>query len=114
MFDIYRIKRHEPRVKLNTRVEVSGYDANGEFFALETHTVDVSPHGASVYLEAAIPRGTEVTFSARDYAFKTRAIVRSVDTDRATGYSTIGVEYLDDVTNPLVIWRTAPHRRTTA
>jgi len=111
MFDVYRMKRREPRVKLNTRVEITGYDDRGTYFAFTTKTVDVSPHGASVHLESPIPAGTEVSFIAQDYDFRTRAVVRSVDIDRATGFTTVGVEYLDESTNPIVIWKTARHRR---
>ena len=104
MFDVYKNKRREPRVKLNTHVTVSGRDANGDPFAYDTVTVDVSPHGASFMIENPMRCGTIVDFITRDYTFRSRAVVRSVDCDRSTGNVIVGVEYLDEATNPLVIW----------
>ena len=104
MFDVYQNKRHEPRVKLHTHVIVSGCDANGEKFLCDTVTVDVSPHGASLALDHPMRCGDVVEFVARDYMFHTRAVVRSVDQDRTTGTTIVGVEYLDAARNPIVIW----------
>jgi hypothetical protein len=104
MLDVYRNKRREPRVKLHTHVTVSGCDANGDLFACDTVTVDVSPHGASFVIENPMRCGAVVDFSTRNYKFQTRAVVRSVDRDRATGHVIVGVEYLDEAKNPVVIW----------
>ena len=48
MIDVFKAKRREPRVRLNTRVVVTGRDVRGEIFSAETTTVDVSPRGASL------------------------------------------------------------------
>jgi hypothetical protein len=45
-----------------------------------------------------------VSFSTRDYAFSTRAVVRSVELDRTAGGALVGLEYLDESRNPVVIW----------
>ena len=110
MFDVYKNKRREPRVKLHTHVTVSGHDANGDLFTYDTVTVDVSPHGASFTIDNAMRCGSIVDFVTRDYTFRTRAVVRSVDRDRATGNVIVGVEYLDEATNPVVIWATPSAR----
>ena len=110
MLDVYKNKRREPRVKLHTHVTVSGCDANGDLFTCETVTVDVSPHGASFVIESPMRSGAIVDFSTRDYRFQTRAVVRSVDRDRATGNVIVGVEYLDEAKNPVVIWTTPSAR----
>ena len=110
MFDIYRNKRREPRVKLHTHVTVSGCDANGDLFTFDTVTVDVSPHGASFTMEDPMRCGSIIEFVTRDYTFRTRAVVRSVDRDRATGNVIVGVEYLDEAKNPVVIWTTPSAR----
>ena len=104
MLDVYSNKRREPRVKLHTHVTVSGCDANGDLFTYDTITVDVSPHGAAFAIESPMRFGTILDFATRDYTFRTRAIVRSIDRDRATGNAIVGVEYLDEATNPVVIW----------
>jgi hypothetical protein len=111
MFDIFKNKRREPRVKLHTHVTVSGSDANGEIFSYDTITVDVSPHGASIALETPIRCGTIVDFMTRGYEFRTRAVVRSVEPDRKTSLLIVGVEYLDEATNPIVIWAKPSRRR---
>jgi PilZ domain-containing protein len=111
MFDVYSNKRREPRVKLHTHVTVSGCDANGDMFTCDTVTVDVSPHGASFMIESPMRCGSIVDFSTRNYQFRTRAVVRAVDRDRATGNVIVGVEYLDEAKNPVVIWDT-PAART--
>lgn len=104
MFNVFLAKRREPRVKLNTHVTVSGRDAYGETFSCETVTMDVSPHGASLTIDRTVRCGTVVDFRTRDYEFRSRAIVRTVDMNRETGASTVGIEYLDEATNPVVIW----------
>ena len=104
MLDVFKSKRREPRIKLHTKVIVTGRDANGEIFSAETVTVDVSPRGASLMLTSPLSCGTVVNFSTRDYVFSTRAVVRSVEIDRVSGGSLVGVEYLDDSRNPVVIW----------
>lgn len=104
MYDVFKNKRREPRVKLHTRVTVSGSDANGARFTCDTVTVDVSPHGAAVAVEGSMRRGAVVDFRTRDYEFHTRAVIRTVDVDRESGRSIIGIEYLDEVTNPVIIW----------
>jgi hypothetical protein len=104
MLDVFQSKRREPRVKLHTKVIVTGRDANGEVFSAETVTVDVSPSGASLRLESPLACGMVVTFSTRDYYFSTRAVVRSIEADGENGGALVGVEYLDDSRNPLVIW----------
>jgi hypothetical protein len=105
MFDVYQNKRREPRVRLHTRVTLSGRDTNGEKFLCETVTVDVSPHGASLAVDHPLSQGEIVDFATRDYSFHTRAVVRSVERDRTTGTTVVGVEYLDDARNPVVIWK---------
>ena len=104
MLDVYWNKRLEPRVRLHTHVAISGRDANGEKFHCETVTCDVSPRGASLALEHPMRCGEIVNFVARDYPFHTRPIERPVERDRETGRIVIGVEYLDDARNPVVIW----------
>jgi hypothetical protein len=109
MVSVYSVKRREPRVKLNTSVVVTvpGDGAAGPSF--ETTTIDVSPHGASVRLPEPLALGAVVRFAAKRYAFATRATVRSVAADRATGDYCVGLEYLDDV-NPIVGWPTGAGR----
>ncbi len=104
MLDVFKAKRREPRVKLHTFVIVTGRDANGEIFSAETVTVDVSPSGAALRISAPLTCGTVLNFSTRDYEFSTRAVVRSVELDRANGGALVGVEYLDESRNPVVIW----------
>lgn len=104
MIDVFKAKRREPRVRLNTRVVVTGRDARGEVFSAETTTIDVSPRGAALRLTTPLHLGEIVSFSTRDYAFSTRAVVRSVEIDRADGGALIGLEYLDESRNPVVIW----------
>lgn len=104
MLDVYNNKRREPRVKIHTRVIVAGCDCNGEDFRAETTTVDVSPHGASVCLEQNLVRGSVVEFATQGYSFRTRAVVRAIEADRSSGTHLVGLEYLDDAVNPVVIW----------
>lgn len=104
MLDVYNNKRREPRVKIHTRVIVAGCDANGDDFRAETTTVDVSPHGASVCLEQNLVRGSVVEFATQGYSFRTRAVVRAIDRDHESGSHLVGLEYLDDAVNPVVIW----------
>lgn len=104
MLDVYNNKRREPRVKIHTRVLVVGCDANGDDFRAETTTVDVSPHGASVCLEQNLVRGSVVEFATQGYSFRTRAVVRAIEPDRVNGTYLVGLEYLDDAVNPVVIW----------
>lgn len=104
MFDVFQNKRREPRVKIHTHVTVSGHDANGVMFTCETVTVDVSPHGAALAINHPVRCGTILDFATRNYSFRTRAVVRSVEHDRASGGVIVGLEYLDDLTNPVVIW----------
>jgi len=113
MLDVYQNKRREPRVKIHTRVTVSGEDKAGNRFSIDTITVDVSPHGASVCLEQALERGTVVEFATQSYTFRTRAVVRTVDADRSSGTHVVGLEYLDDHVNPVVIWRSPGSDRQT-
>jgi len=114
MVSVYSIKRKEPRVKLRTRVTVtvSVSEADGISECFDTTTVDVSPHGASVSLEAPLPLGTVVHFAAQRYQFATRAAVRSITHDRTTGTYLVGIEYLDDVQNPIVVWQKSGPRVT--
>lgn len=104
MLDVYNNKRREPRVKIHTRVIVAGSDSNGDDFRAETTTVDVSPHGASVCLDQSLVRGSVVEFATQGYAFHTRAVVRIIEADPLTGSFVVGLEYLDDAVNPVVIW----------
>lgn len=101
--DIFSKYRREPRVKINTRVLVSGSGEGGEF-CQETVTVDVSPHGAAFPLDFKTKQGAILDFKASDYSFHTQAVVRCVVSDRSTGRVIVGVEYLGDTRNPLVIW----------
>jgi hypothetical protein len=103
--NIFSAKRREPRVRLKTRVQIAGRTPENEAFCYETLTLDVSPHGASVLVEAPLPIGTEVTFSAVRYAFHARAVVRSVSLDQETGGCVLGLQYPDHERNPLVIWQ---------
>jgi hypothetical protein len=111
MYDVFKGKRREPRVRLNTAVTVTGLHANGEAFSYDTITVDVSPGGAAVRIAGSIACGTIVDFATRGYAFRTRAVVRSVEIDQVTGTSVVGVEYLDEARNPIVIWSPPSSRR---
>lgn len=104
MYDLFKRKRREPRVKLNTSITVSGKDANGQAFSCDTATADVSPHGASFTLDVPIRCGAIVEFRTRNYNFNVRAVVRTVEVDVVAGCSVVGVEYLDEATNPVVIW----------
>lgn|SRR5262245_33515136 len=104
MLDVFTLKRREPRVKLHTHVIVTGRDANGDVFSAETVTIDVSPRGAALRLQSRVTMGTVLNFATRDYKFSTRAVVRSIENDRENGGSLVGVEYLDESRNPLVIW----------
>jgi hypothetical protein len=114
MVSVYSSKRKEPRVKLSTRVTVtiSVSEADGISECVDTTTVDVSPRGASVSLGVPLPLGTVVHFAAQRYQFATRAAVRSVVHDRSTGTYLVGLEYLDDVQNPIVVWQKAGSRET--
>jgi hypothetical protein len=105
MVSVYSLRRKEPRVKLRTRVTVMITTEGTSGVSIETTTVDVSPHGASIHLDDPLPIGSVVRFAALRYAFATRAAVRSVVPDRAGGYL-IGLEYLDE-TNPIVVWSRA-------
>ena len=109
MVSVYSLKRKEPRVKLSTRVTVMITTEGTSNVSVETTTVDVSPHGASVRLDEPLPIGSVVRFAAMRYAFSTRAVVRSVLPDRAAGGYLIGLEYLDE-TNPIVVWSCAGDR----
>jgi hypothetical protein len=114
MVSVYTIKRKEPRVKLSTRVTVtvSVSEEDGISECFDTTTVDVSPRGASVSLDAPLVLGTVVHFAAQRYQFTTRAAVRSVTHDRSTGTYLVGLEYLDDVQNPIVVWQKTGPRAT--
>jgi len=104
MLSAYAIKRREPRVALRTRISLTLSALNKSLTVLETTTTDVSPHGASVNLPTRLEPGTVVGFEAKSYAFVTRAVVRSVAPDPFDGGYSIGLEYLDQSTNPLVVW----------
>lgn len=107
MLNLYSAKRREPRVRLRTRISLSGTDTGGDPFSVESVTIDVSPHGASVLLERDVAIGAQMEFQALKYAFATRAIVRSVYRDRFSGSMAVGLEFLGDTQNPLVIWSSA-------
>jgi hypothetical protein len=107
MVSVYALKRKEPRVKLNTKVRITTIAEHGEGTSFETVTLDVSPHGASVHAEIALPLDSLVRFAATRYVFETRAVVRSVVPERSSGGYIIGLEYLDDSTNPIVVWKKA-------
>lgn len=111
MVSVYTLKRKEPRVKLNTRVQVAFTGEGHTNLAFETITIDVSPHGACVHLDVPLQLGSVVHFSAKRYAFATRAAVRSVIPDRAGGY-VVGLEYLDRM-NPIVTWHRAADSSST-
>jgi PilZ domain-containing protein len=114
MVSVYSSKRKEPRVKLSTRVRltVSLSEADGISECFDTKTIDVSPRGASVSLDAPLALGTVVHFAAQRYQFATRAAVRSITHDRSTATYIVGLEYLDDVQNPIVVWQTSRSRAT--
>ena len=103
MFSIYDLKRKEPRVRLRTRVRLEGRNHDDSRFSLDTVTLDVSPHGASVLCEKSIPIGTVLEFIGTSYPFRAHAIVRSVTRDQESGMAVLGLEYPDDERNPLVI-----------
>jgi len=102
MVSVYSLRRKEPRVKLSTRVAVI-LTAETTSVSVETTTIDVSPHGASIRLDEPLAIGSVVRFAALRYPFATRAVVRSMLPDRAAGGYVIGLEYLDE-TNPIVVW----------
>lgn len=105
MDSIYAIKRKEPRVKLSTRVQITTYPKAGEKVSFETVTIDISPRGASIRSTVSLPVDSIITFAAVRYVFETRAAVRSIVPDRVDGGFIVGVEYLDNVTNPIVVWK---------
>lgn len=105
MVSVYTLKRKEPRVALVTHVTVTIPNENGAGTSVDTTTLDVSPHGASVRFEAPIALGSVVRFAAIRYRFATRALVRSVARNQDDGGYSIGLEYLDEV-NPIVGWPT--------
>lgn len=102
MVSVYSIKRKEPRVKIRAAVTLV-HESGGRTTTFETTTIDVSPRGASVALNAPLAIGAIVRFTAKTYAFSTRAVVRSVGHDRVDGEYSVGLEYLDHA-NPLVVW----------
>ena len=108
MVSVYALKRKEPRVKLNTKVRITTLPNKGDGMSFETVTLDVSPHGASVHSDLALPLDSVVRFSAVRYVFETRAVVRSITPERASGGYLVGLEYLDDTTNPIVRWKKPP------
>lgn len=111
--NVYSIKRREPRIRIRTGVVISGKDARGEVFTDECFTIDVSPHGASFTIERQLTHGTIVDFTAKNYAFKARAVVCGVSRDEAEGTWIYGVEYLDGARNPIVVWSDGtPHEST--
>ena len=85
MVSVYALKRKEPRVKLNTKVRITTLPEKGEGMSFETTTLDVSPRGAAVHAEVALPLDSVVRFSAVRYVFETRAVVRSVVPERTSG-----------------------------
>jgi len=103
MVSVYSVKRKEPRVKLRAPVELTISSEDGHCVSIHTHTIDVSPRGASVRLEESIAVGTVLRFTAMTYRFATRAVVRSVSIGREAGGYSLGLEYLDHA-NPLVVW----------
>jgi len=104
MVSVYSTKRKEPRVKIQTPVDVTITRADGSSTTVETTTIDVSPHGASVRLASPLPVGEVVRFAAKAYNYSTRAVVRSSGPDRAAGGYSVGLEYLDKK-NPLIVWQ---------
>ena len=102
--DIYSKMRREPRVRLRTRVRIEGTTKETGKFSIETLTLDVSPHGASVVVEKPLPIGTDVEFIASRYPFRAHATVCTVTRDAHTGLKVLGLEYPDGERNPLVIW----------
>ena len=110
MSDMSFNRRREPRVRIRTAVTVSGCSANGDLFTAHTKTLDVSPHGASVALGVPMRVGTTVDFRNDDGSFATRAAVRCLKRDPATGLSVVGLEYLGEETNPVVPWASAAGR----
>jgi hypothetical protein len=102
--NVYSIRRREPRVKLTTKALIIDDSVEGSSREIECVTIDLSPHGASVFTEEELPIGTVIHFRGIGYSFDARARIRSVAKDRASGKNILGLEYLDNSTNPLVIW----------
>ena len=92
MVSVYALKRKEPRVKLDTKVQITTLPEKSEGVTFETVTLDVSPHGASVHSEVALPLGSIVRFAAIRYVFETRAVVRSITPERTSGGYIVGLK----------------------
>jgi hypothetical protein len=107
----YSTTRREPRIRLCTRVKVSGQTAEGEAFSIDTVTIDVSQLGARVVVDRPVPVGSKVEFFARNYAYRIRAAVRSVTVDPETGAVILGLEFLGKARSRTLIWTVAKRYR---
>jgi hypothetical protein len=103
--DAFAVRRREPRVRLGTRALIFGRAEDGRTLELEGATIDLSPGGVAVTTHVALPVGSVVKYVAIGYPFAARACVRNSSADRVTGRVTLGLEFLDDARNPLIIWR---------
>jgi hypothetical protein len=104
MMTVYDRYRFEPRVRLRTRVEITGRASDGSPFTEETETLDLSAAGACVALRRRVDPGSVLTFTARGYQFRALAVVRSVERSFAAEPARVGLEFLEGLRNPLVIW----------
>lgn len=103
--DAFAVRRREPRVRLGTRALLLARSEDGRALELEGATIDLSPHGVAVTTHEPLPIGAVVKYLAVGYPFMARACVRNSSTDRVTGRVTLGLEFLDEARNPLVIWQ---------
>jgi hypothetical protein len=83
---------------------VVGRAADGSRVEREATTVDISPRGVAVTTTDTIAVGSIVRYVGKGYGFEAQGRVANSSTDRTTGLVTLGIEFLDGVTNPLVIW----------
>ena len=93
-------RRREARHPISVEVSLMGEDEQGEFFTLETSTVDLSARGAAVLVDRSVLPDTLVELTLQALAFSAWARVRSTRTDPASGAPVVGLEYLGGARNP--------------
>jgi hypothetical protein len=92
--NVGREKRRTERLSLVVPIHVSGQDVSGEAFEEETHTKNISGHGASIVLNRQLRPGQEIVISRGNKP--QMATCRVVyEMERREGIHTYGVTFVD-------------------
>ena len=102
MFDIWKVKRVEPRIALKLPVTLEGTDIENVTFREETTTENVSKHGACLIVARKLAIGTTVTIIGSQGKFKSEGVVKGIWIDDSDRKIKIGIQFLGPVQNWVV------------